>query len=172
MGMVMNSLPAERDRTQGGLEALLRSERPRLYGIAYSILRDHGHAEDALQEAMVKAWRSWDEIRDETAARAWLTRITVNQCINRRKFHRLREALRLDREHDRAGSDPRLTGRLADLDAAYRTLSVQQRSAILLHHYYGYSVDECAGLMNCSAGSVRTHLHRAHVRLRKEMKDA
>ena len=48
---------------EAGFDALLSAERRRLYGIAYSILRDHADAEDALQEAMLKAWKSWDRVR-------------------------------------------------------------------------------------------------------------
>jgi RNA polymerase sigma-70 factor (ECF subfamily) len=150
-------------------EALVRAERTRLYGIAYSILRDHAHAEDALQDTLVKAWRSWDQVRDEAARRAWLTRIAVTQCINRRQFLRLRLSGTLAADRHHAPDDPRMAGRMADFDRFYRALSRKQRAAILLHHYFGYSIDECAGLMQCSSGSVRTHLHRATTAMRKGM---
>jgi RNA polymerase sigma-70 factor, ECF subfamily len=155
--------------TEAAFNALLNSERRRLYGIAYSILRDHGHAEDALQESMLKAWRSWNQVRDENARGAWLTRITVSRCINRRKFLGLRPSGPLAAERDQAPPDPRLSGRLIDLDRTYLKLSVRQRAAIFLHYHFGYSIDECAELMNCSPGSVRTHLHRAIKAMRKGM---
>jgi RNA polymerase sigma-70 factor (ECF subfamily) len=154
---------------EASFNALLNSERRRLYGIAYSILRDHGHAEDALQEAMLKAWRSWDKVRNDDARSAWLVRVTVTQCINRRKFLGLRAFGPLAADRDIAPPDPRLSGRLVDLDQSYLKLSVKQRAAIFLHYHFGYSIDECADLMGCSPGSVRTHLHRAIKSMRKGM---
>lgn len=154
---------------EASFNALLSAERRRLYGIAYSILRDHGHAEDALQEAMLKAWRSWDRVRSDDARASWLARITVTQCINRRKFLGLRAFGPLTGDRDAAPADPRLSGRLVDLDRSYLKLSVKQRAAIFLHYHFGYSIEECAALMGCSPGSVRTHLHRAIKSMRKGM---
>jgi RNA polymerase sigma-70 factor, ECF subfamily len=153
---------------EGSFDALLSAEARRLYGIAYSILRDHSEAEDALQEAMLKAWKSWDRVRDEAARPTWLARICVNHCINRRSWLRLRPG-RAAHVDDAATPDPRFEGRMIDLDRSYRRLSPRQRAAIFLHYHHGYSIDECAELMSCGAGSVRTHLARALASMRKEM---
>ncbi len=164
----MVPVPARAANAEAGFDALLRAERGRLYGIAYSILRDHAEAEDALQEAMLKAWKGWDGVRDEAARSTWLVRICVNHCINRRSWLRLRPA-RGANPDDAAAPDPRFEGRLVDLDRSYRKLSPRQRAAVFLHYHHGYSVDECAELMSCGAGSVRTHLARALTSMRKEM---
>ena len=153
-------------------DALLNAQRTRLYGIAYSILRDHAEAEDALQDALFKAWKSWSSLRDEEARITWLVRICVNHCINRRKGLRLRSVAAAPRTEDAAVADPRFEGRLVDLDRSYRTLSPQQRAAVFLHYHHGYSIDECADLMSCGAGSVRTHIARALASMRKEMANA
>jgi RNA polymerase sigma-70 factor (ECF subfamily) len=153
---------------EASFDSLLNAERRRLYGIAFSILRDHAEAEDALQDAMLKAWRSWGSVRDEGARPAWLVRICVNHCINRRKWLRMRFASTA-RANEAAAPDPRFEGRLVDLDRSYRTLSPRQRAAVFLHYHHGYSIDECADLMSCRAGSVRTHLARALASMRKEM---
>jgi DNA-directed RNA polymerase specialized sigma24 family protein len=154
-------------------DMLLNAQRRRLYGIAYSILRDHAEAEDALQEAMFKAWKGWDDVRDEAARQTWLTRICVNHCINRRKGLGLRRLFFGPAgPGDEAPVDPRFAGRLVDLDRSYRKLSPKQRAAIFLHYHHGYSIEECAGLMACGAGSVRTHMARAIASMRKEMTHA
>ncbi|HSP65870.1 MAG TPA: RNA polymerase sigma factor [Candidatus Deferrimicrobium sp.] len=153
---------------EASFDALLSDERRRLYGIAYSILRDHAEAEDALQEAMLKAWKSWGRVRDESARPTWLVRICVNHCLNRRSWLRLRPGSAAHAD-DAAAPDPRFEGRMVDLDRSYRTLSPRQRAAIFLHYHHGYSIDECAELMSCGAGSVRTHLARALASMRKEM---
>jgi RNA polymerase sigma-70 factor (ECF subfamily) len=161
--------PAE---AEASFNAILGAEKRRLYGIAYTILRDHAEAEDALQETMLKAWRSWESVRNDNARRNWLVRVCVNQCINRRRGLRLREFGRVARGHDEAPVDPRFGGRLVDLDRSYRKLSPKQRAAVLLHYHHGYSIDECADLMKCSSGSVRTHMARAIAAMRKEMTHA
>jgi RNA polymerase sigma factor (sigma-70 family) len=161
------ALPHAAD-AESSFDALLSAEARRLYGIAYSILRDHSEAEDALQEAMLKAWKSWDRVRDEAARPTWLARICVNHCINRRSWLRLRPG-RAAHVDDAAAPDPRFEGRMVDLDRSYRRLSPRQRAAIFLHYHHGYSIDECAELMSCGAGSVRTHLARALASMRKEM---
>jgi RNA polymerase sigma factor (sigma-70 family) len=153
---------------EGSFDRLLSAERRRLYGVAYSILRDHAEAEDALQDAMLKAWRSWGSVRDESARRTWLMRVCVNHCINRRQGLRLHLG-RVATARDAADPDPRFEGRLVDLDRSYRGLSPRQRAAVFLHYHHGYSIDECADLMSCRAGSVRTHLARALTSMRKEM---
>jgi RNA polymerase sigma factor (sigma-70 family) len=157
---------------EASFDALLNVERRRLYGIAYSILRDHAEAEDALQDAMFKAWKSWNSLRNEDARSTWLIRICVNHCINRRKGLRLLGFATAPRHEDAAAADPRFEGRLVDLDRSYRKLSPKQRAAVFLHYHHGYSIDECADLMTCGAGSVRTHLARALASMRKEMTHA
>jgi RNA polymerase sigma-70 factor (ECF subfamily) len=157
---------------EASFDALLSVERRRLYGIAYSILRDHAEAEDALQDALLKAWRSWGSLRKEEARTTWLVRICVNHCINRRRGLSLRRFAIAPRREDAAAADPRFEGRLVDLDRSYRRLSPQQRAAVFLHYHHGYSIDECADLMTCGAGSVRTHLARALTSMRKEMTHA
>ena len=149
-------------------DALLSAEKRRLYGIAYSILRDPGEAEDALQEAMLRAWRHWSLVRKQDAREAWLTRVCVNHCINRRRGLWLRRSSQVS-DQAPAKPDPRLDGRLLDLDRCFRTLSPRQRAAIALHYHHGYTIPECAELMLCSAGSVRTHIARALASMRKEM---
>ena len=69
-------------------------------------------------------------------------------------------------------ADAVIEGRLVDLDRSYRRLSPKQRAAVFLHYHHGYSIDECADLMTCGAGSVRTHLARALASMRKEMTHA
>jgi RNA polymerase sigma-70 factor (ECF subfamily) len=154
---------------EASFNAALQTHKVRLYGIAYSILRDHREAEDALQDAMVKAWNRWDSVRAEEAREGWLIRVTVNHCINHRRGLLRSKPSRSMNERDSAPADPRFSARLVDLDRGYRNLSAKQRAATFLHYHYGYSIDECADLMSCSPGSVRTHLARAIASLRKEM---
>ena len=152
------------------LARAIEQHRGRLFAIALSILRDRGDAEDAVQETFLRAWKSFHEVHG--SEHSWITRICVNYCITRRG-RALKMVLGGTFLQSRpAPDDPRLVGRTLGLDRAYRRLSPKQRAAIFLNYHFGYSVEECAVLMGCGAGSVRTHLARGLAGLRKEMTGA
>ncbi len=71
-------------------EAVAVPDARRLYSLALSILRDQGEAEDAVQETLLKAWRSWNSVSHMERPTAWLTRVCVNHCISRRRHLRSR----------------------------------------------------------------------------------
>src|ERR1019366_2365338 len=71
-------------------ESLVAADARRLYTLALSILRDEGEAEDAVQETLFKAWRSWPSIGDSDHLPRWLTRVCVNHCTSVRRRLRAR----------------------------------------------------------------------------------
>ena len=150
--------------------AAVDAEGSRLYALALSVLGDPHEAEDALQEAMMQAWRDWPALRDASRRGAWLARITLRTCLRLRRRIRARwhHAPILAEHPDPRGATP---GSL-DLVHACRGLSPQQRSVVALHYVYGYTLDECATVMGCSAGTVRPHLRRALEKIREAYGDA
>lgn len=152
------------------LERLIGAQQRRLFHIALAIVRDHGEAEDAVQESFLLAWRRWDSVRDEEKRESWLTTICVRQCIRRRTGLR-RWTLAPADAATPAPEHVRFQGRLLDLDRAQANLSPQQRAALVLSYHHGYSADQCAELMGLSPGTVRSHLARALAALRREMSD-
>jgi RNA polymerase sigma-70 factor (ECF subfamily) len=153
--------------------AAFEAEQRRLFSIAFSILRDPGEAQDAVQETGLLGWRRWASLRDESKSAAWLAQVCVNLCLDRRRRLMRRvfvdDAARALRE----AADEHLTdgGRYIDIDRAYAKLSVRQRAVITLHYQHGYTLIECADLMGCSAGAVSQHLARGLKRLRRELND-
>jgi RNA polymerase sigma factor (sigma-70 family) len=142
----------------------------RLFTLALSILRDAGEAEDAVQETLLKAWRSWESVSRMDKPAAWLTRVCVNHCISRRRMLRSRGWPPLTLVEDNAAAAlGRPAADLMDMERAYRRLSLKQRAAITLNYRHGYSVDECAAFMGCRPGTVRTHMARGLATLRKEL---
>ncbi len=153
-------------------EAIAIPDARRLYSLALSILRDEGEAEDAVQETLLKAWRSWDSVSRMDRPAAWLTRVCVNHCISRRRHLRARGWPPLALIAEATSPNAVQAGDLIDVDRAYRRLSLRQRAAITLNYRHGYSVDECAAFMGCRPGTVRAHLARGLATLRKELGDA
>jgi RNA polymerase sigma factor (sigma-70 family) len=154
-------------------EAVVVPEARRLYSLALSILRDEGEAEDAVQETLLKAWRSWTSVSGMELPVRWLTRVCVNHCISRRRHLRSRGWPPLDLyEGTSANTAGTPVADLIDMDRAYRRLSLKQRAAITLNYRHGYSVEECAVFMGCRPGTVRTHVARGLTTLRKELGDA
>jgi RNA polymerase sigma factor (sigma-70 family) len=148
------------------------ADRERLFTIALSILRDEGEAQDAVQETLVKAWRSWDSLALNDHTTQWLTRVCVNYCISRRRYLRSRgwPSLQIS-EQTGAPERPSTSVESIDVDRAYRRLSLKQRAAITLIYGHGYPIDQCAALMGCRPGTVRTHVARGLAALRKELGD-
>lgn len=143
-------------------------------------------AEDAAQEALVRAWRAWSTLRNPDTARAWLLRITVNVCREWRRGTRGR-MLRLtqplpDEAADVAGldafglldDDPGTsdhTGAL-DLRQAVRQLPLDFRVVIALRYYAGLEPHEIAAALSIPAATVRTRQHRALILLRGQLEGA
>lgn len=119
--------------------------------------------DDVLQNALLLAWRrraQYDPARG--TERGWLIAITANEA---RKSHRLRRHVELvdtDVSVDAGGAD-------LDLQRALRRLTKRQRLAVELHYYTGLSVAECAQVMSCAEGTVKSTLAAARDRLRAEL---
>lgn len=148
------------------MEDVVRADSRRLYSIAFSILQDASEAEDAVQETLISVWRKWPWAAGTRPTPSWLTRVCVNQCLNRRRS-RLRQIRLAATAADRDRWQD--SGPTADLDLAraYAQLTKQQRAAVALHYFYGYTLDECAELLGNRPGTVRSHIARALVTLRR-----
>jgi RNA polymerase sigma-70 factor (ECF subfamily) len=146
-------------------DAAVREHAAALYRVALSILRDPVAAEDAVQVAFESAWKAWGSLRDPGARGAWLRRICVRESLRARGRTSPLE-LTADVVDARTGSRPDLA-----LENALRRLPARQRAVLALHYGHGYALDECATLLGCRPGTVRSHLGRALAELRKELRD-
>lgn len=153
------------ERAQRGdheaFDALATSAYHRLFAIALRILRDRYAAEDAVQDALVKAWRQLRGLRDSGAFDAWLHRLLVNACRDQARRSRRRPlevpTLSLDREEPRDD-----LARLADrdeLEHAFLALSVEHRTVLVLTHYVGLPAPEVGRMLGIPPGTVASRLH-------------
>ena len=130
--------------------------------LAYSMLGDRWEAEDATQEAVMKAWRKLGQLRPGMPIRPWFLTIVANQCRNVRRTHWFR-TLRMPDVQQPAGE----TGAdKLDLERAVAHLPARDRQAIFMHFYLDLPVEEVAVVLGISASAARARIYRACHRLR------
>ena len=132
-----------------------------LYALAFRILRDTGRAEDALQNALVLAWRRLPHLRDAERFEAWIHRILVHACYDEVQRSRGWTAnvrvLPVD-----GPTTPDETSTVL----ARRRIPVEQRAVFVMHHYLGLPLVEIAEILGIPAGTARSRLHYATQGLR------
>jgi RNA polymerase sigma-70 factor (ECF subfamily) len=138
------------------------------YRLATLILRDRDEAEDATQEAIVRAWSGWGTMRDRTRFDAWFDRILVNVCRNRMRHARTIHVVALDDSFQlpTADSHGATIARLA-LEPAFARLSPDQRIVVVLRFWRDLSVDDIAERLGVPPGTVKSRLHYALKALRE-----
>jgi RNA polymerase sigma-70 factor (ECF subfamily) len=155
------------ERARGGdheaFTELVRGATTRLDRAARLILRDPELARDAVQEALIRAWRDLPGLRDPERFDAWLHRLTVNACLDlaRRRRRRVIE-VELDPIDGPAVND--VSGVLADrevVDAAMRRLDERSRAIVVLHYFLGMPLTDVAATLGVPIGTVKSRLHRA-----------
>ncbi|HET6299727.1 MAG TPA: SigE family RNA polymerase sigma factor [Kribbella sp.] len=138
-----------------------------LLRFAYLITRDHGRAEEAVQDALVAAYSRWSRIGAEPDA--YVRRCIINADISRwrRFFRRETPVGDPDLLSSGPGADHAVTH--AEKDAVWTlcaSLPTRQRAAVVLRYYEGLPDAEIAEILGCSAGTVRSQIHRALASLR------
>ena len=152
---------------------LMRRHRDRLWAVAIRTLGDREEAADALQDALLSAFRRAGSFRGDAAVTTWLHRIVVNACLDRVRRSKVRPAEALPDDLDHLGelgtapdADPVLEREeRIDVTAALATLTAEQLAAIVLVDMEGYSVDEAATLLDCPPGTVKSRCARGRARL-------
>lgn len=141
-----------------------------LFNIAQLMLHDSDLADDAVQEALVLAWRDLKGLRDPDGFDAWLHRVLV-RCVFREAKRERRGSVRALEVPDISGY-PDAARNVEDrdtLDRGFQRLRPDQRAVLVLHHYLGFSDDEAADALSVPAGTIKSRLHRATSALRAEL---
>jgi RNA polymerase sigma-70 factor (ECF subfamily) len=136
------------------------------FDLACAVLRDRPAAEDAVQEAAVRAWRAFPTLRDESRARAWFLKIVLNQCRATMRTRWWRSHLLADRVEGEVPSPDAGAELRVDLERALRVLSRDQRAVLFLAYQMDLPQDEIARVLDVRVGTVKSRLHRAVARLR------
>ena len=153
---------------------IVRRHRDRLWAVALRTLGDREEAADAVQDALVSAFRAAHTFRGQSAVTTWLHRITVNACLDRARRAASRRTTPVADEENfetllephESAEAPAERGELhRELLAALATLPVEQRAALVLVDMQGYPVAEAAEVLDVPEGTVKSRCARGRARL-------
>jgi RNA polymerase sigma-70 factor (ECF subfamily) len=149
-------------------DALARLTGDRCMAIAFRILRDFDLADDAVQTALLTAWREIRALRDPECFEPWLHRILTNACYaEARQRRRWSGEIRLLPSEPVHGQDEYLTVESRDqLERAFQRLTVEQRAVLVFHHYIGLPLPEVAERLGIPLRTVKSRMHHAKRALR------
>jgi RNA polymerase sigma-70 factor (ECF subfamily) len=159
-------LQAHVDGDPQAFALLVRRHRDRLWAVAMRTLGDREEASDALQDALISAFRNAASYRGEAAVTTWLHRVVVNACLDRVRRRQARPSVPLgdtevaSRRDDHAATEARL-----DVRAALATLPQAQRDAIVLVDMEDLSVAEAATVLGVAEGTVKSRCSRGRAAL-------
>ena len=147
----------------------------RLHAVAFLILRDRDRAQDAVQEALVSAWKDMRALRDPGAWDAWLYRLAVRACYKQAKKERRRNQVELQvvpgpepaRPFDLSVS---VAGRDA-MEYELGRLPIDQRAVMVLHFYADLTLERSAEILDIPLGTAKSRLHRGLTTLRGSIGD-
>ncbi|MFF3765972.1 RNA polymerase sigma factor SigM [Streptomyces sp. NPDC001922] len=153
---------------------IVRRHRDRLWAVALRTLGDREEAADAVQDALVSAYRAAHTFRGQSAVTTWLHRITVNACLDRarkaasRRSSPVAETERLEQllePHESAAAPVERDDLHRELLQALGTLPQEQRAALVLVDMQGYPVAEAARILDVPTGTVKSRCARGRARL-------
>lgn len=157
------------------LERLMRENNRRLFRVARSILRDDSEAEEAVQDGYIHAYQAMSRFRGDSRLSTWLTRIIVNQALERKRRQHLPAAPE-DQAERLAGPPAETPESLAMrsellrlIEAAIDALPASYRSVFMLRAVEGLSVEETALALGISQANTKTRFLRARAQLRESL---
>jgi len=165
-------------------EQLFQQYQKGIYNAIYQVVRSETDAADLTQDVFVRAYRALPRLQSPEAFTSWLYRIAINLSRNHlRDSGRARtESLEFNDSDEEGGgqrdiadtsADPAAKAQTRDVQDRVRraiaTLSPDHRTVITLHHIEEMSVEEIAGILNISVGTVKSRLSRARENLRRKL---
>jgi RNA polymerase sigma-70 factor (ECF subfamily) len=161
-------LTAARAGDQTSFERLIEPHIAVGYRLAAAMLNDAGQAEDAVQDATLRAWRSIRQLRSSAQVRGWFLSIVANRSRSMRGG-RWWSVIRLPEASWRLPSPAEVVDRREDLSMALRRLSPEERAAVLLRFYEDMNSSEVGRALGITASSARSRIRRALQRMRVDL---
>lgn len=149
------------------LGSLIIESQETMYRVAKTLLRDDGDCQDAMQEAIVKAFAKVDTLRSDRLARTWLIRIVINECYTllrrKQKLVYLEDYPREEQAQERRD--------YSELYEALERLPGPARICVTLYYLEGYSVKEIGAMLEIPESTVKNRLARARARMRSQLEE-
>jgi RNA polymerase sigma-70 factor (ECF subfamily) len=166
-----NVVLAARSGDATAFAALVHTETPAAYRLALSIVRSPAEAEDAVQEAFLRAWRDIRQLRAAELWPAWFRRLTVRAALDQtRRRPRVRE-VDLEQAAEIPGLEPGLPAAdRFELMAAFDRLGPDDRAILALRFFADVELPDAAAALGIPLGTAKSRLHRALERLRAHMR--
>jgi RNA polymerase sigma-70 factor (ECF subfamily) len=173
MSAVIEDRPTAMERAiQGDADSFAMLLDPLLgpaYRLAAVMLSDRMTAEDAVQEASVKAWRNLRQLRgDESSLRPWFLSIVANECRMTRRRRWWSVVKQAEVEPQRSSDEPSQE-MTTDLRRAINKLSLDERLPLVLYFYLDLPLDEVARTLRVSPAAAKSRIYRAARRLRSDL---
>jgi RNA polymerase sigma-70 factor (ECF subfamily) len=149
---------------QEAFAALAAESLGRLNAVARLILRDPDAADDAVQDALVAAWRGLRALREPDRFGGWLNRLLVRACYDRARRERRRRVaeVRVTPIVEPSASDAQASTAMHDLfERSLERMPVDQRAAIVAVYYLDLSIPEAAAMVGIPVGTMKSRLHRS-----------
>ena len=160
--MQRDLVEAARRGDHAAFEVLASAAVDRLYALARLIVGDAQRAEDAVQEALIRAWQGLPELRDPDRWDAWLHRLIVNASTDQgRRVMRRPVEVRMVGPEAAIGDHVGMIGDHDQLERGLKRLKPDQRSAVVLHFYLGLTVPEVADAQDVPVGTAKSRIHYA-----------
>lgn len=180
----------QRERDQFAFDQLVERHSVRAYQLAYSILQNREDAEEVVQDAFIRIYRSLANFRGDAQFSTWMYRIIVNLCNNKFRWNKVRGANRnlsidapLSNDDGDDGLRLELPGQDAQpseqtayaelrerLEQAMAQLPESYRMAVMLRNVQQLDYDEIARILNCAVGTVKSRINRGREMLRQALK--
>jgi RNA polymerase sigma-70 factor, ECF subfamily len=160
-----------RPGSKADFDRLYKTTYQRIFATLMIILRDRAAAEDATQEAYLRAFKAWSGWKQDAPAEAWMHRIALNVAFSHRRRERLHEVGELLRRLGRPRLDDPTEVTQPDLVRELKALPPKQAAAIILRHLHGYTNREIGAALNVPERTVASRLAAAKARLRKRLGD-
>jgi RNA polymerase sigma-70 factor (ECF subfamily) len=160
-------LAAHVDGDPDAFGTLVRRHQDRLWAVALRTLGDREEAADALQDAMLSAYRSAATYRGDARVTTWLHRVVVNACLDRVRRSKARPTVPMPDDRDPADPRDALGDRetALEIEAALALLPEEQRAALVLVDVHGMPVEDVAAVLGVPSGTVKSRCSRGRARL-------
>jgi len=156
-------------RLQMSFDDFYRQEYRHVLGLAYVLTGNTSVAEDTCQDAFTAAYRRWASIGGYDSPAAWVRRVTCNRAASVVR-RRVREAKAIVRLAYRTPTHVELDEGDAEFWRSVRALPPRQAQAVALFYLEDYSVRDIAAVLDCSEGTVKTHLSRARTAISRQLR--